>query len=114
MASLRCSNPASQNSAPVYALLGAGLNVSQINLRPGSPFAPVFFLPNRKQHAVPVPPETLRRAGLIGLGGGEWIIPSPEKNLLHQIGHRTELVRGHNYLNRNARLFPFFVTPDTR
>jgi hypothetical protein len=64
MASLRCSNPASQNSAPVCALLDAGLNVFQINLRPGSPFAPVFFLPNRKQHAVPVPPETLPQIAL--------------------------------------------------
>ncbi len=53
------SNPVSQNSAPVCALLDANLNVSQINLRPGSPFAPVFFLPELEQGAVPVPPETL-------------------------------------------------------
>jgi hypothetical protein len=58
MASLRCSRYL-KNSAPVCALLDANLNVSQINLRPGSPFAPVFFLPELEQGAVPVPPETL-------------------------------------------------------
>jgi hypothetical protein len=43
--------------------------------------------------------------------GGEWQIPPPEKEFLHQIAHRTELVRGHNYLVVNLRLFPFFGTP---
>ena len=59
MASLRCSNPVSQKFRARVRLARRHLNVSQINLRPGSPFTPVFFVSYSKQHAVLVPPETL-------------------------------------------------------
>jgi hypothetical protein len=43
--------------------------------------------------------------------GGEWIVPPPDRNSLHEIGHRTEFVRGHNYLIVRLRMFSFFGTP---
>ena len=66
---VRCwPNPAGQGDGRARRVVvhnspraGPPFSATQIQnlLRPARSISPVFFLPNRKQHAVPVPPETL-------------------------------------------------------